>query len=130
MGAKIKVISARCTVRNARVDAKENRLLSLISRKEIKCSPIKIGQCDRVSRGRGRISIIQMYVLLKNSLAFFYDPYDPLIGHDGRCYFSLTPFALTGKNRDTMKTIASHDTFTNDARTNRNCVIDNAFKIQ
>lgn len=109
MGAKIKVIFARCPVRSARVDAKENRLLSLISRKEIKCSPIKIGQCDTVSRGRGRISIIQMYVLLSQEFSrFFYDPYDLLIGHDvKRLLFLSLPFFFTDKNRDTMKTAAS-----------------------
>lgn len=74
-----------------------SRTHAYVSRKEIKCWPIKIGWCA-VNRGRGRISIIQMCFsrilsLLLWALRSPHRMWDVW-------YFFLFPFSLIPKDRD------------------------------
>lgn len=126
-------------VRSARRERmqKRRRLLSFISREEIKCSPIKIGWCDAMrwvgsSRGhRPQSNFNYSDVCTSQEFSrFFYDLYH-LIKHDARhLLFFFFPFSSWQK-QEYHKDIRPLRTwrFVNDSRMNKNCIIDNAFKI-
>lgn len=118
-----------------RVDAEEEEAFishthTHVSRKEIKCWPIKIGRCA-VNRGRGRISIIQMCSsrILSLLLWALRSP------HRIRdvCYFFLSSFsppAKTGINRyHEDNRIAWHDSWMICNQIEAALMSDNVLKI-